>query len=274
MTFNINNLFNMVSTNNTTQETTTAPTVSTPAPQNEVPTAAPIVENTTDAPTAETQLPVTETTTENTEVPNEDVTVAFTNEPTISIQDLVGAESQQQPVVPSENTNTDVQPTPETPAVTESNDAQLDAAFSSQAVVTEKEEQPCNDIFGELSAKADEAEAEREKEVADTQAKKAADSKKTAEKSFDVNLETTIRIGGGAIPLTAYFTPEEIIQGIFKKGKDDTEGSFEKITAENVRARLEKDYPEFVKGFTTITYHGSKRNFIVAVPVGKTKGNK
>ncbi|MGE7983604.1 hypothetical protein [Solibacillus sp. NPDC093137] len=269
MTFNINNLFNMVSTNNTTQETTTASTVSTPAPQNEVPTAAPIVENTTVAPAAETQLPVTETTTESTEVLNEDVKVAITNEPTISIQDLVGAESQQQPLVSSENT---VQPIQETPAVIETTDAQLDATFGSQAVETE--EQPMTDLFGELSAKADEAEAIREQEVADTQVKKATDSKKTTEKSFDVNLETTIRIGGGAIPLTAYFTPEEITQGIFKKGKGENEGSFEKISPENVRARLEKDYPEFVKGFTTITYHGGKRNFIVAVPVGKTKGNK
>lgn len=261
----------MVSTNNTTQETTTAPTVPTPAPQNEVPTAAPIVENTTVAPAAETHLPVAETTTESTQVSNEDVTVAITNEPTISIQDLVGAESQQQPLVTNENT---VQPIQETPAVIETTDAQLDATFGSQAVETETEEQPMTDLFGELSAKADEAEAIREQEVADTQAKKATDSKKTTEKSFDVNLETTIRIGGGAIPLTVYFTPEEITQGIFKKGKGDKEDSYEKISPENVRARLEKDYPEFVKGFTTVTYHGGKRNFIVAVPVGKTKGNK
>ncbi|MCM3390542.1 hypothetical protein LG296_19710 (plasmid) [Ureibacillus chungkukjangi] len=123
-------------------------------------------------------------------------------------------------------------------------------------------------LIEQLSQKGDEAESE--KEVAKQE--KSSSLTKTPKNTFDVNESTIVRYYRELIPLTNYFTTEEIVEGVRLTKKDKTV-ELKKIDGEMVRQRLEKDFPEFVKGHTEMVYHGGNRNFIIPAVVAKRKGN-
>lgn len=94
--------------------------------------------------------------------------------------------------------------------------------------------------------------------------------KKKEEKEFKVNLETIIRYYGESIPITDYFTPEEITEGVLVKKKEETERK--PIDAEMLRKKMEKEFPELVKEFTEMVFI-PKKNLIIPTLKAKKKGN-
>ncbi|WP_066412908.1 hypothetical protein [Sutcliffiella cohnii] len=112
--------------------------------------------------------------------------------------------------------------------------------------------------------------AEKMKQNAESTSKSTAPAKKK-EEPFEVNMVTFIYHLGERIPVTAYFTPEEIESGIPTAKKDQEQVEYKKITGEDVRKRLEKDYPDLVAAYTEMVFIKQK-NMVMAVPKAKKKG--
>lgn len=92
--------------------------------------------------------------------------------------------------------------------------------------------------------------------------------------AFEVKVDTIIRYAGMDIPVTNYFDIDVIENGILKTSKKDKEdGKFEyrKIEENDLRKKLEEDYPELVANFTTLVYI-KKKNVIVPILQAKKKG--
>lgn len=129
----------------------------------------------------------------------------------------------------------------------------------------------------EAKAKAarEEAEQRKKKEQEDKHpiAKESAPQPKPAadKDEFNPNEETIIRYYGESHPITAYFTPEELVEGLLvtKKGQDPERVP---LTGEMLRKRMEKDFPELVKNHTEIIFI-SKKNIVVPTMRAKKKGN-
>ena len=150
--------------------------------------------------------------------------------------------------------------TPSEAVVSTNNDSE------NNTMENEVEEKSSKDLFEDISQKVEEAESTKKKE------KQEEKKKSSTNDSFDVNEFTVIRYYREEIPLTDYFTVEEIAEGV-QITKTDGTIKYKKIDGEMVRSRLEKDYPEFVKGHTEMLYYGGKRNFIIPVMIAKKKGN-
>ena len=127
--------------------------------------------------------------------------------------------------------------------------------------------------FEKLSAQVDaqvkKAETDEKKQKVNQATKNSP--AKAKEEDFDVNTDTIIRYFREIIPITNYFTLDEITNGIKKKKKDQT-FEFKKIDGEMVRQRMEKDFPELVKDYTEMKYIGKNKNFIIPVTIAKKKG--
>ncbi|MFD1736261.1 hypothetical protein ACFSCX_06740 [Bacillus salitolerans] len=91
------------------------------------------------------------------------------------------------------------------------------------------------------------------------------------EEPFEVNHETFIFHLGQQIPIQDYFSTEEIEQGLPSKKKDSEDVEFKKIDGNEVRKRLEKDYPDLLPAYTDMVYIKQK-NMIMPVPKAKKKG--
>ncbi|UNL87435.1 Mov34/MPN/PAD-1 family protein [Priestia koreensis] len=103
---------------------------------------------------------------------------------------------------------------------------------------------------------------------------KPASSKKDApaapSSTFTILADATIRYCGLDLPVTNYFSVEEIEKGIpMKKSGDKI--AYQKITETTLRQKLEEDFPELVAGFTSIVYMKDK-NLLVPVLQAKKKG--
>jgi hypothetical protein len=96
-----------------------------------------------------------------------------------------------------------------------------------------------------------------------TQAKK--------ENPFNVDMMTFVYHLGQEIPITDYFSVEEIEHGLPTKKKDEEEVEYKKIDANEVRERLEKTFPDLIAGYTEMVKI-DKKNMIMAVPKAKKKG--
>ncbi|QCJ45481.1 hypothetical protein FAY30_26440 (plasmid) [Bacillus sp. S3] len=92
---------------------------------------------------------------------------------------------------------------------------------------------------------------------------------------FKVLVDTIVRYAGMDIPVTNYFTVEEIENGLPGKKKkseeDEEETGYNPITENDLRKRLEEDYAELVANFTQLVYI-EKKNIIVPVLSAKKKG--
>jgi len=97
------------------------------------------------------------------------------------------------------------------------------------------------------------------------------------EEPFEVNHDTFIYHLGQHLAITDYFSTEEIENGLPSKkktsdGEDNgEETAYKKITGEDVRKRLEKDFPDLVAAYTDMVYIKQK-NMVMAVPKAKKKG--
>lgn len=89
--------------------------------------------------------------------------------------------------------------------------------------------------------------------------------------TFNINESSIIRYYGEEHEITAYFTADELEEGLLRKNKDKSTERV-KITAEDVRKRLEKDFPELVKDFTEIVFL-EKKNILVPTMKAKKKGS-
>lgn len=98
---------------------------------------------------------------------------------------------------------------------------------------------------------------------------KPKEQNKDEKDKFEVNQATMITYLGKEISILEYFTPEEIVEGVKKKKKG--EEITEPISSEEVRKRLEKDFPVLVKSYTNIVYI-KKKNLLTPVQIAKTKG--
>lgn len=120
-----------------------------------------------------------------------------------------------------------------------------------------------------VTAEASETEEDPEEASTDKKESKPKPKKEAAPK-FVINEDTVIRYHPDEIPVTKYFTVEEITEGILVKGKEE-DTSRTPITAEMVRKRMENDYPELQPNFVDIVYL-EKQNIICPYPKAKKKG--
>lgn len=136
------------------------------------------------------------------------------------------------------------------------------------------------DIEDELElkkkAEAEAAEA-RKKEMAEkiakTNSEKSTSSKPAEKKTeFKIFVDTIIRYANEEKSVIDYFTEEEILNGLPRKKKGDEEPTLVPISENDLRKRLEDDYPELVPNFTTLVYV-EKKNIIIPILQAKKKGN-
>jgi proteasome lid subunit RPN8/RPN11 len=131
------------------------------------------------------------------------------------------------------------------------------------------------DITDEVEEKRKKEEAERQKRLEEQKAaldiqKSTAPKKAKEEKeTFEIKVDTQFYHMGEYIPVIEYVTESEITRGIEKKKKGET--IVESLSSEELRKRLEKDYPDLIKGYTEIVYV-KKKNLVLAVSKAKKKG--
>ncbi|QHA38741.1 hypothetical protein D5E69_23200 (plasmid) [Rossellomorea marisflavi] len=108
---------------------------------------------------------------------------------------------------------------------------------------------------------------ERKKGVA------ASPSKPTEKKAdpFNVDQSTYVYHLGQELPILDYFSVEEITSGLPIKKKGEDEATLNPISAEDVRKRLEKHFPDLVAAYTEMVKI-EKKNMIMAIPKAKKKG--
>ena len=134
----------------------------------------------------------------------------------------------------------------------------------------------------EAKAKAEAAKAEREAKLAELREKNGSDNKAEGtaastpakevktEVKFAPNEETVIRFYGESFEITSYFTTEELAEGLLVN-KKDSEPERKPLTEELLRKRMEKDFPELVKGYSEIVFIPEK-NLIIPMVKAKKKG--
>ncbi|RHW35979.1 hypothetical protein D1B31_17985 [Neobacillus notoginsengisoli] len=93
---------------------------------------------------------------------------------------------------------------------------------------------------------------------------------------FKVLVDTIVRYAGMDLPVTDYFTVEEIENGlpVKKKKSDENSGDeieFKPITENDLRKKLEQDFAELVANFTQLVYI-EKKNIIAPILSAKKKG--
>jgi proteasome lid subunit RPN8/RPN11 len=113
--------------------------------------------------------------------------------------------------------------------------------------------------------------AEERKKAGATSTSGTASSITKKEELFDLNMDTFICHLGQEIPITDYFSTEEIENGLPSKKKGEEEVTYKKIEGNEVRKRLEKTFPDLVAAYTEMVYIKNK-NMIMAVPKAKRKG--
>lgn len=94
-------------------------------------------------------------------------------------------------------------------------------------------------------------------------------AKKQEEDKLEIQVDTQFYHLGEYIPILNYVSEDEILNGVRKKKKG--EEVLEPLTSEELRKRLEADYPDLVKGYTEIVYV-KKKNLVIAVSRAKKKG--
>ncbi|AYB41696.1 hypothetical protein D5F52_26440 (plasmid) [Brevibacillus laterosporus] len=89
---------------------------------------------------------------------------------------------------------------------------------------------------------------------------------------FQVNTETCIRYGGETIPLTDYFTDDEIsIEVLLESNTEKGDPTHKAISIDDVRRRLENDFAELTEDLTSMSFIKEK-NLIVPVLQARKKG--
>ncbi|KZE68020.1 hypothetical protein AWM68_17780 [Fictibacillus phosphorivorans] len=89
---------------------------------------------------------------------------------------------------------------------------------------------------------------------------------------FKVTVSTIIRYAGEERPVTSYFSIEQLENGLATKKKDSDEVEYKPISENDLRKKLEEDYPELVANFTSLVYI-EKKDIVVPVLQAKKKGN-
>ena len=119
----------------------------------------------------------------------------------------------------------------------------------------------------------------KSREASKDQKKSTGSVTKSEPETWELNTETIIRYGGENIPLTDYFTPEEIINGLPESSSTDEQSTednaalkMRNITGEDVRKRLENDFGELTEELTTMTFVKEK-NMIIPVLTARKKGS-
>lgn len=152
------------------------------------------------------------------------------------------------------------------------NNAQTDI-FSIFNLVDEHSEMKKQEEAAKLQAEKEEREVKAAaiKEKAANAKSKAKKPEKKPEHAFKPNEETIIRYYGESLEITAYFTPEELAEGLLVH-KKDSDPERKPLEPEMLRKRMEKDFPELVKDHTEIIFLKDK-NIIVPTMKAKKKGN-
>lgn len=111
---------------------------------------------------------------------------------------------------------------------------------------------------------------ESKKDTGNAAASAPAKKENTAD-AFKPDEETIIRFMGETMSITAFFSPEELAEGLLvtKKDKDPER---QPLTSEMLRARMEKEFPELVKNHTEMVFI-KKKNLVVPVMKAKAKGS-
>lgn len=106
----------------------------------------------------------------------------------------------------------------------------------------------------------------RAMEAKDKTSSTPSNSGKKREEPFEVNQETFIYHLGERISILNYFSDDELENGLYQKKEE----KYSKIKGDDVRKRLEKDYPDLVAAYTDMVYIKQK-NMVMAVPKAKKK---
>lgn len=112
---------------------------------------------------------------------------------------------------------------------------------------------------------------ESKKAAADAPSLESAKPAANTPDAFQPDEETIIRFMGETMSITAFFSPEELAEGLLVT-KKDKEPERQPLTSEMLRARMEKEYPELVKNHTEMVFL-KKKNLVVPVMKAKAKGS-
>lgn len=139
---------------------------------------------------------------------------------------------------------------------------------------TMKETQKLTDANDEVKTDFNEFDvSEKEKVIEEAANQTNANSKDNTpsnkkEDTFEPNEFTVIRYFGQDIAITEYITAEELAEGVMNSKKERTP-----VTAEILRKRMEKDYPELVKSHTEMLFIEKKgATYVVPTIKAKKKG--
>ena len=91
--------------------------------------------------------------------------------------------------------------------------------------------------------------------------------------NFKLTSKTIIRFGMNEYPVTNYFSKDEIERGLpSKKTSEDGEIEYKPISEEQLRKKLEKDFPILVPKYTTLVYV-EKQDVVIPIMQAKKNGS-
>lgn len=122
--------------------------------------------------------------------------------------------------------------------------------------------------------KAEEEEKKKISTFEDTKKETSSKAKSSASKSgvgdeFKIKTDTVVKYAGRGVPVTRYFSVDEIQNGILKKKKD--EEIREPISETDLIKKLNQDFAELVPKLTSLVYY-EKKNIVIPVLEARKKG--
>lgn len=121
---------------------------------------------------------------------------------------------------------------------------------------------------------------EEKKEITVKATQKAKDTKKNNEKAKEnkkkavdeldgMNIETVLRFHTINHSILDYFAEEEVNQGITVMDEKEGKEKINKISKEDIRLKMERDYPELTKELTNMVFVKEKNMIVVMNAAGK-----
>lgn len=136
------------------------------------------------------------------------------------------------------------------------------------AVKLTEEEAKAADAKKKLSTFEDSAKDDN-KSKTPTRSRTTTTAKKTVGDEFKLKPDTIVKYAGQEVPVSRYFTAEQLTKGLEKKVKGETK--VEPIAEKDLVKKLNDDFAELMPDLTSLVYY-EKQNIVIPVLQARTKG--